>query len=473
MTPRIVILALGAVLSGGGAPRVVIVDLDGVRRDTLEAEYIGGRLPNVARLLGEVGNGREFATARWYERTTTVFPTVTMASQASIFTGVPPGRHGIPGNKWFDRETEQVVGYLDSGTVPCVYALDLFGRGGCEGGLGNRHLRTPTLYEAATAAGKTSTVVYSQFFRGATRLVLPSLGSMMNRRKGVVDNYQKFDVSMVDTAIATLRHDGLPDILTVYFSSTDEVGHLLGIAAERICLETSVDPQLGRLLDAIESLDAGWRANTLFVITSDHGRTDAAAAPGDRHRESQVSELLRQAGFDGDHCQVTENGGSLYVYLRSRAAGSRWIDPPRPEDVRAAADALSQDQALGSVTYAIAARSGGPGSGYMAFGNKSLSESTEHLLNAVDSPRSGDLIVLLSPGRYAGENSPAGAQHGSVFENDLAVPIVLALGGVAPGRTAQPIATTDLAGIIEEYLGIRAPAGSRTLLNRNEECLRR
>ena len=88
------ILLVSTALSAQPARRAVIIDVDGIRRDTFEQVYRDGRLPNFQRI---------FARALWFDNASTVLPSVTMAAQASIFTGTQPARHGIPGNQWFDR----------------------------------------------------------------------------------------------------------------------------------------------------------------------------------------------------------------------------------------------------------------------------------------------------------------------------------------------------------------------------------
>ena len=80
-------LLVSATLSAQPARRAVIVDVDGIRRDTFERVYRDGRLPNFQRI---------FARALWFDKASSVLPTVTMAAQASIFTGTQPARHGVP-----------------------------------------------------------------------------------------------------------------------------------------------------------------------------------------------------------------------------------------------------------------------------------------------------------------------------------------------------------------------------------------
>src|SRR5439155_2882362 len=113
---------------------VVIVDIDGVRRDTFERAYLEGRLPNFERLLGPSANGTGFGSALVFENASMVFPTVTMAAQAPIFTGVYPAVHGISGNAWFDRTTSQRIDYMTPLSKACVYAVSFLFTN-CSGGM--------------------------------------------------------------------------------------------------------------------------------------------------------------------------------------------------------------------------------------------------------------------------------------------------------------------------------------------------
>ena len=99
------ILLVSAALSAQPARRAVIIDVDGIRRDTFEQAYRDGPLPNFQRV---------FAQALWFDQASTVLPSVTMTAQASIFTGTPPARHGVPGNQWFDRGAARSTGALST-----------------------------------------------------------------------------------------------------------------------------------------------------------------------------------------------------------------------------------------------------------------------------------------------------------------------------------------------------------------------
>jgi Type I phosphodiesterase / nucleotide pyrophosphatase len=450
---HLLVLLAASAPAAPAQPRVVIVDIDGLRRDTLESVYLSGKLPNFERILGEVRDGKGFGTAVWFENATSVFPTVTMSGQASIFTGVTPARHGVPGNQWFDRASGRVIAYLTATGLPCVYGFLPIGVGDCAGGLANRHLEVPTLYEAATTAGKTSIVVFSQYWKGATHAVLPSLGELALLVQGSTPNCQKFDALMTAHAVMALRQYGLPDILTVYFDGADNVGHQHGTAGQTAYLASTINLLLGKLLDQYEAADKQWRTHTQFVITSDHGRTDAPATPADQSIEASARKAIEGAGFDATHYRVVGDGGMVQVYLRSRAPASRWTDPPPAADILAVAKALSRSSSLEAVTHSVVARTNGPGTGYWTPNGDPVPDDTAALLRAMDSSRTGDVLLLLKQGHYFGNTATEGAQHGSIYPTDRSVPVALALGGVNPGRSPVPLSIADIARIIATYLG--------------------
>lgn len=406
--------------------RAVIIDLDGVRRDTFEQTYLDGRLPNFQRILG---------SAVWFDNAVSVFPTVTMPGQASLFTGVPPATHGVIGNQWFDRATGRMADYLTVSGASCVFGFTLLAGPECRGGLANGHLLSPTLYEAATAAGLKSTVVFNQYWKGATHVVLPGVTDVLSfvEENESID-YEAFDRRMTDRALEALQEHGLPAILTVYFAGADGLGHAFGIAAQPPYLERVIDYQVGRLFDALESLDAEWRANTLFVITADHGRTDATLNPEDLTLAADLRAALGRAGYDSDRVHIAANGGMAYIYLKAGA----WSELPSAQTVEAVARQLSEDPLLARAVESVRARGDD------------------------DSPRSGDLILWLKPGHYFG-NVGVGSHHGSMYETDLAVPLILAQSGLRAGHRAEPVSTTQIVRTIAEHLGFPVEAADPAL----------
>lgn len=406
-------LLVSVTLSAQPARRAVIIDVDGIRRDTFEQVYRDGRLPNFQRI---------FARALWFDNASSVLPTVTMPAQASIFTGTQPARHGVPGNQWFDRSTGRLIDYMTPGGLACAYGVTVRGVAGCSGGLGNGHLLAPTIYEAAAQAGLTSAVYFSEYWKGAARAAPPTITEMLGFLAGSPVDYRAFDSEMAGRAIADLKSRGLPSLVTLYFLGADGVAHQEGIASQNAYLSGTVDPLLGHILDAIEWLDPPWREHTLFVLVSDHGRTDLAPNSEDLTLKTDFEAAL-PAG-----ATVAENGGMAYIYLRQ----------PGLADLPKLAAALVQDAKLSAAVAAVRVRGAG------------------------DSPRDGDLIVTLQPGHYFG-NTGAGSDHGSVYSGDLNVPLLVAMPGGAGGHTAVPVSITQVAGTIAGYLGFRMDSADEPL----------
>ena len=406
-------LLVSVTLSAQPARRAVIVDVDGIRRDTFEQVYRDGRLPNFQRI---------FARALWFDDASSVLPTVTMAAQASIFTGTQPARHGVPGNQWFDRSAGRLIDYMTPGGLACAYGVTVRGVAGCSGGLGNGHLLAPTIYEAAAQAGLTSAVYFSEYWKGAARAAPPTITEMLGFLAGSPVDYRAFDSEMAWRAIADLKSRGLPSLVTLYFLGADGVAHQEGIASQNAYLSGTVDPLLGHILDAIEWLDPPWREHTLFVLVSDHGRTDLAPNSEDLTLKTDFEAAL-PAG-----ATIAENGGMAYIYLRQ----------PGLADLPKLAAALVQDAKLSAAVAAVRVRGAG------------------------DSPRDGDLIVTLQPGHYFG-NTGAGSDHGSVYSGDLNVPLLVAMPGGAGGHTAVPVSITQVAGTIAGYLGFRMDSADEPL----------
>jgi predicted AlkP superfamily pyrophosphatase or phosphodiesterase len=407
------ILLVSTALAAQPVRRAVIIDVDGIRRDTFEQVYRDGRLPSFQRI---------FARALWFDKASTVLPSVTMAAQASIYTGTQPARHGVPGNQWFDRSQGRLIDYMNPGGLICVYGLTMLGGAGCSGGLANGHLLAPTIYEAAAQAGLTSAVYYSQYWKGAARAAPPGVAEMVGFLAGSPVDWRAFDSEMAGRAINELQSRGLPSLLTVYFAGTDGIAHKSGIAGQTAYLSGTVDALLGHIVDAVESLDPSWREHTLFVLVSDHGRTDLVANSEDPSLKADLQAAL-PAG-----ATIAENGGMAYIYL----------DQPGLVDLEKLAAALVQDAKLSSAVAAVRVRS------------------------AEDSPRSGDLIVTLKPGHYFG-NTGVGSDHGSVYSGDLNVPLVVAMPGGTAGHVDEAVSITQVAGTVAGYLGFRMDSADEAL----------
>jgi hypothetical protein len=339
--------------------RLLIIDVDGLRRDVFHTALENGELPHVERIVG----GQEGTRACHVDALSTA-PSITFAAQASIFTGQHPGAHGIAGNESFDR-----LGRISSGrprhfgfdvgyTLAVDDAVGVF-TDGLASQLLNRE--TPTLYEMVSSRGLTSTVVYHMYARGADDWLPPSIVDIARFTKGKGSlglEAGEYDSGMLDRLIDHLDGGNRPDVLTVYFMGLDHHSHLHGPSSQGAYLRDVIDPQIGRLLNTLSRHDL--MAGQLVVLVSDHGQIEVV--PDDRHAirlgfpfDRELGHVFAALGLDvhdipGEDpaCDAVMglNGGLAHVYLQHRAG--RWADPPRyREDVLPVAEAFRQVNATG------------------------------------------------------------------------------------------------------------------------------
>ncbi len=334
--------------------RLVVIDIDGLRRDVFRAALEAGELPNIEHIVG----GREGRKACHVDALSTA-PSITFAAQASIFTGQHPGTHGIPGNETFDRlgrisgGKPRHLGFDVGDTLAVDDAVRVF-----TDGLASQFLSadTPTLYEIGAANGLTSAVAYHMIARGADSWFPPGIAEIARFTKGkgaLGMEAGAYDGGMLDDLIDYLDAGHRPDLLTAYFMGLDHHSHAHGPASQRDYLRDVIDPQVGRLLSALAR--HRMLTNLLFVLVSDHGQI--SVIPDDRHSirigfpfDRELSHVFEALGLDlhdvpgeAPACDavVALNGGLAHVYLQHRQG--RWADPPRyKEDVIPVAEAFTQ-----------------------------------------------------------------------------------------------------------------------------------
>jgi hypothetical protein len=334
--------------------RLVVIDVDGLRRDVFRSALEAGHVPNIERIMG----GRAGRMAYHVDALSTA-PSITFAAQASIFTGQHPGAHAIAGNESFDR-----LGRISNGkprhfgfdvgyTLAVDDAVRVF-----SDGLASRLLSRDisVLYETASTHGLTSVVVYHMYSRGADVWLPPSIIEIARFTKGrgrLGLEAGAYDSGMLDHLVEHLAAGNRPHLLTTYFMGLDHHSHLHGPASQSAYLRDVIDPQIGRLLDTLGLY--GMLKGTLFVLVSDHGQIEVV--PDDHHAIGLGFPFDRELGhvFEALNLDVHDvpgedpacnavvglNGGLAHVYLQHRAG--RWADAPRyGEDVLPVAEAFRQ-----------------------------------------------------------------------------------------------------------------------------------
>ena len=476
--------------------RLVVIDVDGLRRDVLRDALAVSGIPNVERIAG----GRSGEKAYHVDALSTA-PSITFAAQASIFTGQHPGAHGIAGNESFDR-----LGRISGGrprhfgfdvgyTLAVDDAVRVF-----SDGLASQYLsdETPTLYETVSSLGLTSAVVYHMYARGADTWLPPSIIDIARFTKGKGElglEMGEYDGGMLAHLVKYLDAGERPDVLTVYFMGLDHHSHVHGPASQPAYLRDVIDPQIGRLLAALER--HGMLEGTLFVLVSDHGQIEVV--PDERHSirlgfpfDRELGHVFEALGLDAHDvpgedpaCDAVMglNGGLAHVYLQNRAG--RWADPPRyAEDVLPVAEAFRQmnetgehaGELQGSLELILARdaeHEGWQGEYRVYVGNGQTQPFADYLaahpeldyadavnrIRLATSAATGDLILAAKgrKGYYFG--APMTGMHGGLYRGESEVVLTFAYPGGSPDEIAWLRET--VAGVVAHRCaneGSRAPS---------------
>lgn len=359
-------------------PRVLLVALDGVGYDELDLALRSGRMPALRSVVGgPAGDAFEHGVLA---RMVSILPSTTMAAWASIYTGAPPARTGIPGNEWFEREEMQFYAPAPVTVGEYTHTIEML-----TDDLLGTVIRAPTLYEQLD---RRAFVAMAPIYSGADLFVSPapeSVGSMFLRTAAGItageslsrELYSEVDEEIVENLTEAINQYGVPDLQVVYFPGIDLYTHVAEdpIASERDYLSEVTDPAIGEILRAYEA--AGVLDRTYVVVVADHGHTPVIE--DDRHAlgvegEDEPTALLERVGFrvrlpslelseDENDFQavVAYQGAIAYVYLADRSTciepGMRcdWRRPPRlEEDVLPVARAFHEASRTGAAVSGLA-----------------------------------------------------------------------------------------------------------------------
>lgn len=331
---------------------VVIIDIDGLRRDVLYNTLaedslrrdINKKLPNLSKIVGkiklaDVQDPNKITLEKKYEvigcdalavnQCVTVFPSYTYPAQASIFTGLFPKNHGITSNFHFDREGNSLGADGKSQYYSQFGAMHFFlNEGSC-----NRMLKkgVKTIYDYFHQQEYKCAVSCNQFvsqnkdavnhvtwhlpwnFEGAGKeidwLVPNIIGQTQfmteNSADGIGAYRENFDYKMMDDVLGYLEEfpkfkKSPPNLMTLYFGGHDHQAHIQGeVPLQRDYLVNTVDILLGKFLNLWERVtDKNSLEKTLFVICSDHGHTKADLDDNKRITGDEIKGLLKRLDYD-------------------------------------------------------------------------------------------------------------------------------------------------------------------------------
>lgn len=456
------------------AQSVLVVVLDGVRPDTLQAALDAGHATALARLREDGGA----------HTITTVFPSVTGLGYVPFVTGRHPATAGIPGIRWFDRSRRHLRrgGHSRSyvGWAMRYFDADL-------------DVGVETLFQHVRPSFGAMTMVA----RGLPRrhwlgrsLGWQVRGARIHFAKGGLGRWLDWDRDVAGRVAQHVRRHA-PRFALAAVLTPDKVQHAEGQDSPRLLDTIRIgDEMVAELRHDLER--AGRWEETLLMVVSDHGHS-----PVPRHDE--LVDVLTAQGLSvaahpfagtakaADAVVMVSGNAMAHVYLDARrrarlgqeALTGRWGEVTRSlvdrESVDVALVPMGDDACLvhapgrgdavvrwhgGRVHYhprdGDPLRLGGPLEGLDAADAWEACQPTEHpdalvqVAMVASAPRSGDVILSANRGwdfRRKFEPVLHVSGHGALHREHMLVPLLVSrpVGGM-PRRTVD-IGTTAAAAL--------------------------
>lgn len=511
--PRAVVPARGptrAVVSSVEEVRpslVVFLVFDGLRYDDLE-RWRHRMGPGGFRRLLE--GGTVFDSARYPYATTKTCP-----GHATLATGALPGVHGIISNEWYERESGAEVSCVrDSASPPLD---DPKGKG-----VSPRRLRVSTLGDRLLATNGASSRVLSVSLKDRAAIMLgghrgqaywwgtkgfttsrhhaehlPSWVSTWNdaqvsqkggawARGAEVATYAALgpdddarerppeglgrtfphpltteDVflytplgaeRLFEFALSGVRAEalgtrpGARDLLAIGVSSVDVVSHGFGPEShEAVDMLLRLDRALAVFLESLER-EVGL-SKVLVAVSADHGMAPAPARAEQRMSGTLVTRSVDAAldqAFGAD--DWVEAFSAPHLYLRQARLKARKVR--LEEAVEVARKAVRVLPGIADVVSASDVSAGRE----QGFARRVRGEYVAE--------RSGELVIIADPHVLLAPDDEHASTHGTPYEYDIHVPLILFGQGLSAVRQGRPVTPLDLAPTLATWLGVTLPEAS-------------
>jgi hypothetical protein len=498
------------------ADKVLLIVIDAATPHAVCPAIRTGRLPVLQRLVER---------GAMHESSASIFPSITPAATSSIATGAYPAEHGIAGASWYDSAREEVAYYGDDFWVIAREGIATFLEDFLLRLNGDR-LRAPTLFQMIEQTGRDAACLNYLVFKGdrphdaripaalaaisaaglSETLLGPSIlalgdfvlprwvsGDKLSKKGGLLHRFGMDDASTGVMLRDLIGRGALPNFTIAYFADNDYRSHEVGPVAALPVLER-IDRMLGEAFDAGGGMDRVL-ADTVVVITSDHGHCDILA---DRdHAVIHLDRLLanyRQARLGrawraGDEVMICPNMRAAQIYVRDptahaiEAIASAALEDARVDQViwrtsltRDAAEGYTVSTHRGRLEFSRAADSmsgadavggawtwsGDPGAltvqqeGTMIL-FADYPNAFERIAGVLDLDKSGEIWVTAKPGCEfevpGGEAHVGGASHGALHALDSLSPVIIA-GGTSRHVLPRHMRSVDIAPLCMEILGV-------------------
>ena len=247
----------------------------------------------------------------------------------------------------------------------------------------------------------------------------------------------------------SLGRQGAPDLLAIGFSAMDGMAHNYGPFSQEIMdAYIKLDRYLGDLIEHIN--DGVGLENVVFVLTADHGGLPLPeyvvenGGKGGRINPKHIAEALT---WVDEECEEVF-GKKLY----HRDGGNYFLDMARikkanirPEQIYEIIDGyLTKVDGIERMAIKQDILNG-----------RDTSNINQRIKNMLHSENTPDIFPIVAYGYIS--SYPHGTTHGSPYDYDTNVPVIVAREEFKGRENPSRIATVDIAPTIAKYLGIDIP----------------
>ena len=246
-----------------------------------------------------------------------------------------------------------------------------------------------------------------------------------------------------------LGADDTPDLLTISFSSNDLVGHEFGPYSQEVQdITLRTDRTLADLFAYLDRRIGSGR--TLIVLTADHG-----VAP--------VPEQVQQLGYGG-RLEVSAVTNAIEKALDEKYGDEKWILSTSNGNVYFDLSAIERKKIAVEEAEAMAAAATVKIPGIadcftrtqILAGQLPQTRMAKSIALGFHPQRNGNLVILSEPYYFFGRS--IATTHGTPYNYDTHVPVMLWGPGIRPGRYHQPSSPADIAPTLAELLKIDFPS---------------
>jgi arylsulfatase A-like enzyme len=227
------------VVDGGSFARALQLFWQGARDKTHYRDQINAAFPNISQHVLREG--------AYTMNGVTIWPSSSVPAHTSIMTGAYPSKHGIQGQRYYDRHTRHHMSFIGPGVRGHQYEL-------------SRSVKT--LFEYVPDARSVAVIQFAN--RGCT-LYVPGPPE---------DNYAEHAWQWVVSCLNGLGkrtgQPGVPRLMVISLATIDHLSHTRYLdSPEVVDAYKNVDRIVGRVMDFMGDRDL--LDKTTFVLCSDHG----------------------------------------------------------------------------------------------------------------------------------------------------------------------------------------------------------